>query len=180
MAAENPTDTLLPAQFQAGEFVFHLRLNYALGLAIRSQLGLDFINFHNGEAIRKLHFEPEKLFDALELLLAEQLRQHQLDRDAFLTLFDGDAFENAFHALEEMVTNFTPPARRPVMVKLLQRINEIQTKQTDQALSKLSGPQTDQLIERAMQQTSQQIDERLSATLGKTLSGSTSSPPASS
>lgn len=163
--------TQLPAEFKAGGKTFRLTINYGQARDLRRHNGVDLIDYHNGSAIKLFAEDQDKIFETIWKLCEKQARDLGLDEAKFAELFISGVFEEAYSALEEAIVNFTPPAKRPVILAICKKSKEIQAKQAELAVAKINSPKADQMINAAVEQTAKQMDQQLDQQTGKLTSG---------
>jgi hypothetical protein len=147
---------------------WQLELNYGLARRIKKDLGVDFANAHNGEALKKLGTDDELLVSTLYALIEEQAKTAEISPDQFVEALNGEVLEAAANAIGAMIVLFTRPAIRPVIQSLLDKAQQGRAKLTQMALGKMQGPEVTAAIDREVEQVSRRIDAELTASNSST------------
>lgn len=161
----------LPTEFQAGSHSFVLELNYGLARKLRQKEQVDLINFHDGKAIATFTSNPDKLFTTLWLLCQAQCEEKGISEQQFADLFDAAVFESSFSALERAIVNFTPPAMRPVMLKICQKSQDLRIEQAKLISKKLDSPRAQALLRAKMEKVDTNMDQEIDQQIEKLTSG---------
>ncbi len=142
---------------------WRLELNYALAKRLRDITGLDFVNYHDGQALLAIHESDEKLVQVLWLLCQERAIELGVDEEDFGRGLGGEALEAAITALEEALVNFSRPAKRQAIEAIREKAHELVTAQQKLATSKIRSPKFQQAMEKKLHNVSVEIDRRIEA-----------------
>lgn len=151
----------LPTFTDAAGRRWSLVLTYGLAQRIHKSLGLDLANAHNGEALTALAGNDRLLVELLFALIEEQATSAGVTPEQFADGLNGDVFEAAAEALQEMIRLFTRPAIRPVMEQIFAAQQDKRRRGIELVVEKLSGPAREQAIQRDLSQIERQFDEAL-------------------
>lgn len=146
-----------------------LELNYSLAKRLRDVTNLDFVNYHDGQALLAVHDSDEKLVQILWLLCESQADEAQIAEDEFGAGLGGDSLEQALEALEQALLNFSRPARRQAFAAIRDKAHEVVAAQAKLTESKIRSHQLTQLMETKIQQVSDEIDRRLAESISGNL-----------
>jgi hypothetical protein len=149
-----------------------LVLTYGLAQRIHKSLGVDLANAHTGEALTKLGQSDELFVATLFALVEDEAGRQQVSPEAFAEGLNGEVFEAAGDALEQMLLVFIRPALRPVLEAVFEANHEKRTKVVALATRKLSGANRDAAIDRELGSLEQQLDRALAGEVLPTTSTS--------
>ena len=141
--------------------VWRLELNFSLGKRIRTATGLDLVNFHDGRALITMHEDVEKLVQVLWLLCAGQAEANGIDEESFGTGLGGDALEQAAHAIEQALVNFTRPAMRPAIQAIRTKTNKVMMQKGQLIEEKVNSAKFEMAMAKKLKITADQIDRQI-------------------
>jgi hypothetical protein len=125
-----------------------LVLTYGLAQRIRTSLDVDLANAHTGEALTKLGQSDELFVATLFALVEDEAGKQSVTPADFAEGLNGEVFEAAARALEQMLLVFIRPALRPVLEAVFQANHEKRTKVVELAKRKLTGAPMGRAIDR--------------------------------
>jgi hypothetical protein len=127
----------------------------------KAELNIDLAGIFENGLLERLHSDPVTLCDVLFVCCESSLTAKKIDDKAFGELLaSGDVIAAATDAFMETLVTFTPPGSRPAIQKTIQKIRDIQTKQTKLALERLDSPLLDQMVERQHNQIMDQFERQ--------------------
>lgn len=120
-------------------------LNIFMARKIRTMLDLDLINIVSVDdkkrpsmpVIERLSSDPFLLVDLLFVLCSEEAQRENISDEDFASRFDGDLIATATDAVLDEIVNFSQPAKRKVLARILKEARsfaEKMEKKTDQIL----------------------------------------------
>lgn len=126
--------------------VWTIEIDVGLARSIKSQTGIDFVNFGASKDSRKLATDTELFVRVLWLLLEEQTEAQQVDEIAFARGLNGDVLGAAMEAVLEALVNFTPPASRDTMRAMKKRAMELEGKAKAKVIARVNSPEIEKAI----------------------------------
>ena len=135
---------------------------------VKSLLDVDLLNAAGGKLLERLIADPVLLCDVVYCLVKPQADQAGVPDEDFGRAMAGDAIDAATSALLEELVGFFPQARRRVLAKAVQKMDQLQDRIVAGAEELLDSPEIEQRIDAEL--------EAIRSTLGRP---STSSPASS-
>ncbi len=112
--------------------------------------GLDLLAVADS-VVEKLTSDPVMLCDVLFVLCEKQAESAGVTSEQFGEALAGDAIEQATAAFVEGLIDFFPLHRRAAFRKAVEKIKELQARQTDLAMAWLDSPELEQQLEGLLQ-----------------------------
>ena len=135
---------------------------------VKGLLDVDLLNAAGGKLLERLIADPVLLCDVVYCLVKPQADQAGVTDEDFGRAMAGDAIDAATSALLEELVGFFPQARRRVLAKAVQKMDQLQDRIVAGAEELLDSPEIEQRIDAEL--------EAIRSTLGRP---STSSPASS-
>lgn len=104
------------------------------------------VKLGEGSELARIADDPSLFGQVLYALLQPQVDEKGLTPELFIEAFDGDVVQAATEALMEEICLFTPPAKRAMLRKILEKGREVERRQVemiDEYLEKLQGAELD-------------------------------------
>lgn len=141
----------------------------------RDQLSIDLMQALGGDVLQRLGSDPALLASVLYVTCEEQVKERGLSPKQFAKAIFGDVLEKAADAFYEALTDFFPPRQRPVLAKVMAKVQEVNGMATSEALTALDNPAITEAAKRAIKKGEEEMLRHLSE-----LGSSSGSAPASS
>jgi hypothetical protein len=140
----------------------HSRSLVHLAQQIRDgSIKLDFLAAEDGKAITAVGQSDEKLVQVLFALCEQQAQKAEVTPELFAVGLGGDVLEAASEALMQAVVLFTRPARRPVLLAVLERAKEAIAKGKEMLVQRINSGAVDQLMNGKLDQAAKAFDEHI-------------------
>lgn len=118
-------------------------LDFGMLKRIKKQLGVDLLKaMDDANALNALAEDVETLVNTIWLCIAEQATEHNITDEVFGGRLDGTVIDAATRALLEALVDFFPPSRRPILKKLIEKAEAIETASLQAIEQKIDAMQT--------------------------------------
>lgn len=135
---------------------WNLALNFTAAQRVKDVTGVNLLS--GTKAIEALlDDDGMRLVGVVMALCQPAMEERGLSDLDFGEGLDGDAIDAATTAFLEAFVNFTRPAKRPALRRLLAKVNEIEHLQTSKAESLIDGGALDTLVERELARMEQAV-----------------------
>ena len=110
-------------------------LNIGTARRVKAECNIDLVNVvtfteegANTSIFQQLADDPYTLVTVLYSLCKQQIAEEKLTDEAFASLFDAEAIENAVEALVKEVINFSQPAKKKMLTLIFNKTRELKEK----------------------------------------------------
>lgn len=125
-------------------------LNVGLAKQLRKTFEIDVFDLQNGGLFDKLIDDPITLVGCLYLVCAEQIEAAGLSEHDFAFRMGGDTLGDATDALLQAVVELYPERRRPVLHRVMEKAQTMETRMVERAIAKLDSSETDEALEKEL------------------------------
>lgn len=135
-----------------------------------SEVAINLLDLVNKESnlIQRFCSDPILLVDTLYVLCKVQADSKGISDEDFGRSMGGDALEHATTALLEEVANFFPQGKRQVLLRAIEKINQIQSTANQAAMKFLNSGAIDQELQQRLSEISGGLPASLESTLAPT------------
>ena len=116
-----------------------LSVNLGSARRVKEQYGIDLLGFDE-RLIGRLSSEMVLMADVVFLLIEQQAKGRDIDREAFFDALDGTALESAKDALIDATVDYLPAGRQEKVRKALAKIKELDDRLIAEAEKRLNDP----------------------------------------
>ena len=156
--------------FEAGGHTWKIAVNVPTIKDVR-ELDVDLADA-GPDVIEQLERDPVLLVDVLWVLCRDQAKTLSVTDQQFGEALVGDPIGDATTALIEAIVDFSHGRRKSLLLKAMEKAEEVQQKGTDLALAKLDDPE---LITRVVSAIQDKVETEVEAALTQ-LTSATNSP----
>ena len=136
-----------------------MALNINAFRRVRDRLEINLLD--GQQAIDRLLNDPAMLVDTIFVIAMPQCETAGVTDEDFGEAMGGDAIDAATVAFLEAFVNFSPPAKRRALTKLLAKIRQLEAMRAQKAEQQVDAGVLDTLVEKELQQTDQRIQKIL-------------------
>lgn len=134
---------------------WEIAIDGPVGMRIRQELDPEFLlGDEDAEAATLTRLGKDRLLCAsvVQMFCDKQRESRDLTVEKFWdALHDGDVIASAMDALSQAIINFTPPHKRPLLQAIVDKQREVESLGATMGLTKLSDPEVNQKLTKAMQ-----------------------------
>jgi len=113
---------------------------------VRDLAGIDLLANVGGELVEKLNGDALVVFDILYALVKPEAETRSVTAEQFGSALDGDVIEAATTALIAELIAFFPPSRRPMIVKAMAKLKDLETAAMAQVLKEIDEMNAESLV----------------------------------
>lgn len=119
------------------------------------------VKLGDGVELARIADDPALFGRVLYALLKPQIDEKGISPEDFAEAFDGDVVQAATEALMEEICLFTPPAKRAMLRKILDKGKELEGKRTAWAEDLIEDGYLEKLHQEELDAFKRQLDERI-------------------
>ena len=123
-----------------------VKIDVATVKRVRDVLDLDLLKIDGADSVFAKLADPVTLVDVLYVVCLPQATEASVSDESFGGAMGGDVLDAASSALIEDLIDFFPSARRPILRRAWEKIQEIEGKAIAAVTERLNSPELDKAI----------------------------------